>query len=224
MKNRDAEPVSRRAVSAILALALALLLSACGDDPVTPPVDDTPTSTPPVDIEQLMQAFVKGYDTMDAPLAISLLAPDFETILQQRTTDAYPAVGTTLDRTEQDRILERMMSGGPLTDPDGNFVPGITAIDFALFEQLSPWVPAEAGDPFEEGVKSLHNVIVIIDRGQTFARLKIQGALEFFAADYDTTIGGRTYNCWWLRGVKDLTSDQKPSETTSWGDVHALFR
>jgi len=204
----------------LLPLLLVTLVAASGcifspgespDDPIIPEVKVPFPGTP----EQLMANFRTAYETMDFyDFFVTLPHPDYITILQQSTTDAYPGVGTTLDLNEELRIHQRMFSGEPLTDPDGNFVPSVASISFDKFEQQDSWTTStepqipDLGDAAHPVQRSLYNVIFVFDRGQTFAKLKVEGDIEFFITSRDSMYNGKLQKYYMMRGQKDLTRDQ----------------
>jgi len=222
----------RRGLRFIPVMLFSVLLGSCSDDPpVVPPVP-VPEGIPfPATPDQVMENFRDAYETMDFGEIHGVLHPDHITILQQHTTDQYPSVGTTLDWNEEMHIDQRMFSGEPLTDPDGNFVPAVFGITFDKFEQQDAWTTSteplipDDGDAEHPVQRALFNVIVVLDRGQTFSKLLVEGDIEFYVTSRDSLYNGAVRKFYTVRGQKDLTrSYAKPMENTSWGDVKALFR
>jgi hypothetical protein len=112
-----------------LLIALAVLPGCSTDDPAVPQPEPEPEGLPfPDSPEQLMANFATAYETRNLVELAGLLHPRSETILQQSTTTRYPDVGTTLDRTEELRIHERMFAGVPVTDPLSLQIPAIEHI------------------------------------------------------------------------------------------------
>ena len=218
-------PSRTRFSIALAGLVLILVAAGCGDtDPADPgPVVIGPEPATP---EQLMQNFASAYETMDVASLMAMLHPDHETILQQSTILNFPDVGSTLDVAEERRIHERMFSGHSVTDPDGVLVPAITAIEFQVFARQGAWEMSPDTDPIPNTASAQYDVMVQIDRGQTFSQLKTIGSIRFYVAPRDTVIGGVTRTWYQLRGQRDLTQDQKAAseQYVAWGSVKALFR
>jgi hypothetical protein len=164
--------------------------------------------------DKLMANFRTAYESMDFFMYRDLLHPEYLTLLQQSTTDAYPDVGTTLDLAEELQIHERMFSGEPLTDPEGTFVPSVASISFQAFERQDEWKTStepqipDGGDAAHPVERALYDVIFLFDRGQTYSTLKVQGQIEFFITSKDSVYNGATRKYYMMRGQKDLTLDQ----------------
>lgn len=211
-----------------LALALAgLILAATACDSTDAPGPDPAVIGPdPVTPDQLIQHFQSAYESMDAPGLMSLLDPDFVTILQQSTINSFPDVGSTLDVGEEQRIHERMFSGHDVTDPYGMLVPAVTAITFEILARQGPWNISPDTDPIPNTANALYDVLVLMDRGSSRSRLKTIGSIRFYVTSRDTVIGGAVRSIYRMRGQRDLTLDQKAAseEYVAWGTVKALFR
>jgi hypothetical protein len=179
------------------------------------PFPDTP--------DQLMANFQTIYETMDVDAYLEIMHPDFLTILQESTTEEFPDVGTTLDVTEESRIHERMFSGEAVTDPNGDFVPGVRNISFAVFRAQGAWAMSPGSDIIPNAEWAPFDVYVWFDRGQEFSTLRVDGTIKFYVTSRDSLHQGTTKKYYQMIGQVDLTGF-KAVETTNWGSVKALFR
>ncbi len=221
-------PTSHRLRSLIASLVLILLFAGCGDDdPVTPPAPVWPPADLAASPADLMQRFLSAYEAMDAATLLKLMSADHLTILQPSTTLQFPDVGPSLDMTEEARIHERMFSRRDQTDPSGSPVPAIEAIEFLTFAAAGDWALSAPTDPIPDAQFAPYDVQIRFDRGQTNSLLQVRGVVKFYATPRDTTRDGRTFRYYLLCGQFDLTQslvEAKDSESSSWGDVKALFR
>lgn len=223
------EPVNRRhALPTLVLLAMLICLVGCGGmessgvDPVVPetrlPFPDTP--------DKLMQNFQTTYETMSFAELTAMMDTDFRTILQHTTIDRFPTVGPTLDVPEETRIHERMFSGQSVVDPLGSTVPGIGTIQFQTFVRRGEWAVSPPGDAIPNTTNALFDVVFLLDRGQAYSTLKVQGAIRFYVTDHDSTVNGVTRPYYRMLGQVDLTSSQfgKGTESVAWGTVKASYR
>jgi len=180
--------------------------------------------------EQLMANFVNAYNARDFRILRESLHPDFVTLLQPATVQLFPAVGETLDLAQELRSAQRLLSGEPVVDPDGLYVPAVTHIDFQSFTQMDAWSTSinpqipDTGDAEHPVQRSLYYVNVVLSRGQSFSALKVEGELEFYITSRDSLDDGILRRYYTMRGQKDLTRDQKAVALTLWGTVKALYR
>jgi len=174
--------------------------------------------------DQLMANFRTIYETRDVGEYLKLMHPDFLTILQEGTTEEFPDVGTTLDYSEEQHIHKRMFSGLAVTDPQGVLVPGILSIDFSVFHALDTWQTAPADDIFPNALWAPYEVVIMLDRGQNFSTLKVEGVIKFFVTSEVFKHNGLKQQFFQMVGQVDLTGGFKSVEQTNWGSVKALYR
>jgi hypothetical protein len=172
---------------------------------------------------QLMANFRTTYEDMNVDTMADLLHADFITILQNSTIQEFPDVGTTLDLTEELRIAERMFSGQPVTDPDGDLVQAVSIISFNIFEQQGTWADSQPNDVIPNARFALFDVTFLFGRPGA-STLKVEGQIKFYVAGRDSVVGGLTKTYWQMIGQQDLTNSGKAVESNSWGSVKALFR
>jgi hypothetical protein len=185
------------------------------------PVDSDQTG--PTSPDELMQIFQTAYENMDFEALRSLLHPDFQMILQQETIEMFPDLGPTLDLNEELRIGQRMFAGLPVTDPNGDLVPGILGIAFSRFYPLDTWQLTPPDDLIPNALYAPFEVDIWFDRGQTFSTLKVQGIINFYLTYQELEVKGEELFHFQMIGQRDLTNLDKV-EGTSWGTVKALFR
>ena len=178
----------------------------------------------PDSADKLMNNFQTIYEIRYSHGYRELMHPDFLTILQQATTEEFPDVGTTLDFDQERRIHDRMFSGDALTDPNGDFIPGVAGIWFSRFRALDTWVVSPADDLFPNTEWAPFEVEFMFDRGQSFSTLKVNGTIKFYVTSRDSVHEGATKKFYQMVGQVDLTNLGKAVEGTSWGSVKALFR
>lgn len=174
--------------------------------------------------DKLMENFLTMYETMNPAALAPLLHPQYVMILQESTYMQFPSVGTTLDPAEEQRIHERMFGGTNVTDPDGALVPAIEDITFPYFARSGAWGTSLPSDQIPDTPYALYEVEIWMDRGVGHTILKTTGYLKAYVAAVDTVVAGETRSCYRLRGLVDLTLDNKASESFSWGSSKALFR
>lgn len=203
--------------SATLSLGEAQTITFSGAYAVTGMIfPDTP--------DKLMQNFQAMYTSMNVAALAPMLHPQYAMILQQSTYLQFPSLGTTLDVAEEQRIHERMFTGQDLTDPDGYLIPGVEEISFWTFERQGAWTTSPPTDMIPDTLYGLFDVVIIVDRGSGYTYLKAQGALKVYVAAADTVVGGQTLPYHRMRGLVDLTTDNKSEESITWGLIKGLFR
>lgn len=154
----------------------------------------------------LMSNFQTIYETRDINEYRKIMHPDFLTILQEATTTEFPDVGTTLDVNEELRIHERMFSGEALTDPNGDFVPGVLSINFSKFRALDTWVTSPPDDIIPNAEWAPFEVDFLFDRGQNFSTLKVEGTIKFYVTSKDSVYQGSSKKYYQMIGQVDLTN------------------
>ena len=196
----------------LLLAAFALLIAPAGcifspdDDGGENPPPPPPELPWPISADVLMQNFQTIYETMDIDEYRKIMHPDFLTILQEATTEEFPDVGTTLDVNEELRIHERMFSGDALTDPNGDFVPGVASIAFDKFRALDTWVLSPGDDIIPNAEWAPFEVDFLFDRGQNFSTLKVAGTIKFYVTSKDSLHQGTTKKYYQMIGQVDLTN------------------
>jgi len=174
--------------------------------------------------DQLMENFRTIYETRDVGEYLKLMHPDFLTILQESTTEEFPDVGTTLDFSEEQHIHKRMFSGQAVTDPQGDLVPGVLSIDFNAFHALDTWQVTPPDDIFPNTEWAPFEVVILLDRGQNYSTLKVEGVIKFYVTSEVFKQNGLKQNFYQMIGQVDLTGGFKSTEETNWGSVKALYR
>ncbi len=200
--------------SLFLLAIVALLVAPAGcifspDDEPDPDGGTPPVGLPfPSSPDILMSNFQKVYEDMDYNNFKDMLHPDYITLLQVSTQQEFPDVGPTLDLAEELRIHQRMFGGQPVTDPDGNLVPGISTISFQTFQQDVAWATSQPNDVIPNAQFSLYDVTFLFDR-PGFSTLKVEGQIKFYAVGRDSTVNGTVRTYWQMRGQQDLTNSGK---------------
>ncbi|MEN8006668.1 MAG: hypothetical protein ABFS42_06600 [Candidatus Krumholzibacteriota bacterium] len=196
----------------LLLAAFALLIAPAGCI-FSPDEDDgggggtKPPELPfPSSPDVLMNNFRTIYETRDIDEYRKIMHPDFLTILQDATIQEFPDVGTTLDVNEELRIHERMFSGDAQTDPNGDFVPGVSSIAFSTFRALDTWVVSPENDIIPNAEWAPFEVDFLFDRGQNFSTLKVEGTIKFYVTSKDTVHQGTTKQYYQMIGQVDLTN------------------
>jgi hypothetical protein len=194
----------------LAAIALLIALAGCifspEDDPVPPPVTPPQELPFPGSPDVLMQNFQTIYETRDYDDYRDIMHPDFLTILQDETIQDFPDVGETLDVNEELRIHQRMFSGDPVTDPNGNLVPGVVNISFSRFLPIDTWAISPPTDIIPNAEWALYDVEFLFDRGQTYSTLKVQGTIKFYVTSRDSLHLGTVRQYYQMIGQVDLTS------------------
>jgi len=199
--------------SLLLLMAFILLLAPAGCIFSPDDGDDTGTPTPGTDIpfagseDILMTNFRTAYENMDFDTYRDLLHPDFITILQTSTQEEFPDVGATLDLSEELRIAERMFTGDPVNDPNGNLVPGISSISFQNFDQDVTWADSQPSDVIPNARFALYQVVFLFDR-PGFSTLRVEGQIKFYVSGRDSLHAGRNQTYWQMVGQQDLTDSE----------------
>ena len=195
-----------------LLLAGFALLIATGGCIFSPDDDDRDIPPPPPPVlpfpgspDVLMANFQTIYETMDYDEYCKIMHPDFLTILQEETIIDFPDVGTTLDVNEELRIHERMFSGDPLEDPNGDFVPGVVGISFNNFRALDAWTLSPGDDIIPNAEWAPFEVDFLFDRGQEFSTLKVEGTIKFYVTSRDSLYEGTVQQYYQMKGQVDLT-------------------
>jgi len=199
--------------SLLLLVAFVLLIAPAGcifspDDGDDDQIKPGPESQLPFagSEDLLMTNFRTVYEDMDFNSYRDMLHPDYKMILQPSTTTLYPDVGTSLDLEEDLRITERMFSGEPLTDPNGELVPGISSISFDQLEQQGTWATSPSNDVIPNARFGLFEVIFRFER-PGHSTLMVQGQIKFYVAGRDSFHEGADRTYWQIIGQQDLTQD-----------------
>lgn len=207
-------------------LMAAMLFVAAGCSEETPHIPQPPIDPGlpfPASPDMVMQNFQTLYETRDFDEYEKILAPGFETILQTSTIQDYPDVGETLDVTEELRIHQRLFSGDPVTDPNGDLVPGVSHFSFPRFINTTSWAVSPPTDPIPNTQWALFDVEILFDRGQTFSPLRAIGSIKFYVTSRDSLHEGTMQQYHQMIGQVDLTGGGKAVERTPWGSAKAMF-
>lgn len=217
---------NKRYVIPVLMVALLagmMILAGCSDDDDPVRVIPEPVLGPGSSNE-LMDLFLANYEAMDVEQYVALLDPGFLMILQEQTTQEFPSVGATLDFAEEERSHIRMFSGELLEDPDGDFVPGLSAISFSYLRALDTWSPSDDEDRFPGTEWAPFEVGLLFERGQSFSTLKVNGTVKIYTRAHEIEIAGTSKTYYLMAGMVDFTNLGKSVESTTWGGVKAIFR
>lgn len=208
----------------LLLLTALLVFAGCSEEDSDlfppPPPDPMPIVDSP---GQLMANFQRIYETRDIEKYRLILDPDFVTILQQDTTNDFPHVGAELDYDEELQIHDRLFSGEALTDPDGGLLPAVDRFGFSRFTQVVDWGLSLPTDPIPNTLSSLYEVEILVDRGQSFSTLKIEGQIRFYLATIEVMHDGEPKTSYRLVGQLDLTDNRKDVSIMAWGSLKAYF-
>jgi len=183
----------------------------------------------PDSADKLMQNFQTLYEQMDYQEFLKMIHPDYVMILRTSTVTEFPDVGTTLDVSEEQRIHERMFSKHDVMDPHGYLVPGVQSIRFQTFIRQGTWGTSPPNDPIPNAEFALYDAVILLDRGQSYSTLKVQGAIKFYVTHRDSVAGSANRPYYQMYGQVDLSLDWAASqgkaiESLSWGTVKCLFR
>lgn len=197
----------------LLLFAVALIVAPAGcifspdeDDDDTGGGGTTPVGLPfPATEDILMENFRLSYEDMDFNSFRDMLHPDYVFLLQPSTTEEFPDVGDQFSREEEIEIARRMFAGDPVTDPDGNLVPGISTISFDHYEQQGEWDTSSGNDVIPDSQFALFDVTFLFDR-PGHSTLKVVGQIKFYVAARDSFHNGATRDYWQMRGQQDLTN------------------
>jgi len=213
---------TRRTCLAILLIAALMIAGGCSDD--DNPVIVLPAAPPGAASADLVAAgYLDAFANMTTARLETILQPDFQMLLQPRTSLLFPDVGTSFDRADQMRVASRMFSGVPLTTPNGELLPHLSAIQFERFVQQGEWTEVPSGEDFSGSQAGLFESLIFLQR-PGFATMRVEGLMQLFVAEADTVISGTNHTYWQLIGLRDLTGNfRKESETQSWGSIQALF-
>lgn len=219
---------ARRILCLAAAFALMMAATGCifspddeggGGDPPPPPQLQFPDSP-----AKLMSNFQQTYEDRNFDWYVEMLHPNYKTVLQQETIDQFPDVGEFLELDEELHIHERMFSGNDLTDPNGEFVPGVAGIAFNRFEPMDAWRMSPADDPIPNAYFAPFDVDILFDRGQGHSFMSVKGQIRFYATSRDSLYEGEVRDYYQMAGQVDLTGVFKAVEESSWGSVKALYR
>jgi len=210
-------------ISVAVVLAGMMILAGCSDDddPVRV-VPDPPIG--PGSADELVTQFLAAYEAMKLDNYLALLDPEFLMVLGPETILEFPDVGTTLDYAKEERIHQRMFSGESVTDPNGDFVPGVQTIVFNVFTARAAWSPSDDPDRFPDAVWTSYEVVINFYRGQEFSMFNITGVVKIYARAHKVMVDGEEKTYFLMAGMVELTGSGKGTEEISWGSVKALYR
>jgi len=207
----------------LILMAAALLAAGCSqDDPVKPvpePVPD-PVATSP---DSLMSLYRTALEAMDADLYDTLLGADFHLLLSPFEGDFGDLPTAYLTRNEANTAAGNMFAGQPVTNWQGDGVPGVTRFTIHDWSREGEWLPLPiAGStpvppPYEmrRGVWSLR---MFVERGTSYPLLSVAGR-------YAVTVGRLpaegSDDPWFLVGIEPV--DPVKSETFGWAGVNLHY-
>lgn len=193
----------------LMLLAVALLVVPAGCI-FSPPEDTTPTkpgeTLPFADSpQQLMENFQTVYEDMDIDGYREVINSDFVIYLSQDTIDEYSLPREFFDYDEEVQITERMFSGNAITRPNGDIIPGITRIQFNLFQAEEAWAVSPADHRIPNAPWAPYRVDFTIDQGSV--QLNITGIIEFYLSTEQVEHQGRTQTKYTMVGQVDYTAN-----------------
>ena len=209
-------------LTAAAVLAAALVLAGCSDD--DPVGTGIPVVTQPESPDQLLTVFRTAYEAGDLGQYLALLDQGYLTLLSPVTMNDFPTLGASLDAAREKSIHEKMFSGLDFTDPDGYPVPAVEAIAFGVFLRMDLWQPTDDEEHFPGAEWAPFSVQILFDRGQQYWTSRVDGIVKIYIRAHETGTGGAKKTYYLLAGMVDLTGMAKGSESTSWGNVKALYR
>lgn len=219
----------RNRIWMLLLVGLVAIAGGCTDEddgPMNPqsgadiPASDLPFPDTP---SQMAANFLAVYENRDIDEYRLMMDPAFETHLKAATVNEFPALGQTLDFTEENRIHARLFSGDELTDAQGGLLPAVQQVEFEVFRQLVDWGVSLPTDPIPNTLSALYEVVILVDRGQSFAAIRVEGQIRFYAEPAEGRVDGKPQTYFRMAGQLDLTSPGKGSEQTNWGSLKALY-
>jgi hypothetical protein len=179
------------------------------------PFADTP--------EQAVENLRTSYAFMDIEFLRSVLAADYLSFLQQDTQDQFLHLGATLDVDQELMSAANIFSGQPITNSNGNLVPGVASIQFPVLNRVGDWAVAGPGERLPGAFASTYEVTIDVYRSG-YSTLRSTGEIRFFAVSSDSLVAGEVRQHWKLVGQDDLTDISKRAiEYTAWGFLRALF-
>ena len=214
----------------VLCALVLLLLAGCGKSSTTPDPGTQDSTVFPSTPDNLMLNFQVAYETMSPAILANATHPQSVIVLQQSTRNTFPDLGATLNRAAQVRINGRMFSKQDVFDPNNNAIPGVQTIQFQTFQRVGSWAASLPSDVIPNTECALYSVQFLFDRGQSYSTMKVTGNIRFYVSHRDSTANGLTRPYYQIIGQVDLTDNppasfpDKPSESSAWGSVLALFR
>jgi hypothetical protein len=210
---------------AVLFLVPMLLLAGCGEDDPGGPAGGSEITRPPRDPGAVMRDFLTAMEERDYDLYAGLLFQGYRLILQQETRDRFPDLGATLDRDQDLECMARLFGGEDLTDPSGNFVPGVLDISFGKITQLQDWRAVVPADPQPGEIWAPYEIEFLLNRGQQSSQILCRGQLQFFLIPNPVEYEGETRQDYTILGISDLTAaDYKATESETYGAIKAIYR
>lgn len=208
-------------------VVLGLAASGCSPDSHPAPPADViiePIRTP----DQLAAAFLSIYEERNAAGFEALLDTSFVMPLRSAALAAYPDLGPAVERAEALRMHGRLFGGQDVLDPNQQVIPAVRDIQFQSFSRQGLWAQAAPGDVYPGTTRAWFDVMLQLDRGQSYAKLYVMGSLQFHVAVRDTMLAGTPTTYCRLRAITDMTQDdglaEKSSEAISLGRLWGLWR
>ena len=199
--------VQRKALLAMVTLALAFAGSGCIFSPNTPPAPPPPPVTVPLadTPDQLMANFKTAYSGMKIDDYRTVLHPQYQFIL--RAADVPAGQSDRFTYAEELHVAENMFSGNAVQKPDGTTAPGISSITVAVLTRSQPWSDVGASDPdFPLTKRSLYEIQISFARAG-YNTIIVTGSQEFFVSARDSLLTGGVHKPFYqLRGQRDLSN------------------
>lgn len=198
-----------RLTRVLMLAALAVLVVPAGC--IFSPDDGGGTPPPPTELpfagtpDQLMKNFQTVYEAMDIDGYRQVIDTDFRIYLSQDTIDEYFLPRDFFDYDEEVLITERMFSGNAITRPNGDIIPGITRIQFNIYEPVSAWETSPADHRIPNALWATYQVQFVIEQGNV-GRLNIDGRINFYLTSEEVEFQGRMQTRWKMVGQEDYTS------------------
>ncbi|MFT5315252.1 MAG: hypothetical protein ACI9UK_001084 [Candidatus Krumholzibacteriia bacterium] len=172
---------------------------------------------------ELVEAYIKAYETPDTMTLAKVLDPDFNFMLNQETRVEFPDVGAFFNHADEVRIAGRLFSGDPVTTPGGNHVPGVSGITVAEFQIKEDWAFLGAGPETSNDYRATFAIELWIAR-PGFIDFMVKGELIIDARAWSSENKGEGDLSWKIVGIVDNTFDQKKgNEFVSMGSLKALY-
>lgn len=213
--------------SLLLLCTTLLLASACEKDSSTNPSPSPPDLTLPPTPDQLLAAFAQAYADRDLSAYGDLIDSGYRFRFQSEDSVHFDLPCKHLTASEELQIAANMFSGQGM--PGGE--AGITDLQFALFEPITPW--GDAHDPDFAGSHRCVCVIILQVERAGSTSMEIFGNQEFYAVSHDSVLSGGTVKTYWqLAGQVDLTDSwwktspegaDRGTEPLTWGALKALY-
>jgi len=173
--------------------------------------------------DQAVENLRTSYVYMRIEFLESVVAPGYLSFLQEVTRNQFGYVGATLNAGQELMSAEHIFGGQPITNSNGNLMPGVSSIQFPVLNRVSDWVVAGPGERLPGAFASTYEVAIDLNR-PGYSTLRVRGEIRFYAVSRDSLVAGEVRQHWKLIGQDDLTDIAKRAiESVPWGSLRALF-